>query len=403
MSTLTLTLPKLHSRQQLVKDEAVRFNIVDCGRRWGKNVLGYDRLIEPALYGYPVAWFSPTYKMLKDAWREVRKTTLPVVSSKNEQENRLDLITGGSIDMWSLDNPDVARGRGYKRIVVDEAAIIRKLREAWQEVLRPTLTDFQGDAWFHSTPKGHNFFYELYIRGMDESYPDWKAWKFPTNTNPHLPPGEVEDARRTLPERIFQQEYLAEFMEHEGAVFRNVRESAVLEVADPKDHDGHKKYIGVDWGKHLDFTAISIGCQTCAKELDFDRFNQIDYVFQRKRLALLQEKWKSTRIVAESNAMGEPIIESLQREGLPVVGFTMTSVSKPPLIEDLALVIERSDWKFIDDPIWTLELEAYERTVNSNTQRSSYSAPEGMHDDTVIARALMYSAVAIGEPIAAWA
>jgi hypothetical protein len=128
---------------------------------------------------------------------------------------------------------------------------------------------------------------------------------------------------------------------------------------------------------------------TCRKEVAKDRFNQIDYSFQRERIKVLAIHWKVSSILAESNSMGEPNAEALQRDGLPVTMFATTATSKPPLIENLALALERTEWQFIDDPIWTAELEAYERKVNMATGRSSYSAPEGVHDDTVIARALM--------------
>ena len=74
---------------------------------------------------------------------------------------------------------------------------------------------------------------------------------------------------------------------------------------------------------------------------------------------------------------------------MPVIGFQTTATSKPPLIENLSLTLEREEWQFISDPVWTAELEAYERKVSLSTGRSQYSAPEGLHDDTVIARALM--------------
>ena len=87
--------------------------------------------------------------------------------------------------------------------------------------------------------------------------------------------------------------------------------------------------------------------------------------------------------------MGEPIIEQLCDEGLSVTGFQTTASSKPQLIENLALTFEREEWQFQDDPVWRLELEAYERTMSRATGRSKYGAPEGMHDDTVMGRALM--------------
>ena len=78
--------------------------------------------------------------------------------------------------------------------------------------------------------------------------------------------------------------------------------------------------------------------------------------------------------------------------GVNVQGFVFTAASKPPLIESLALAFEREEWQFINDPVWTAELEAYERKTSPMTGRSQYSAPEGLHDDTVMARALMVQA-----------
>jgi hypothetical protein len=68
----TLTLPKPHPGQQTVIDGAKRFNIVCCGRRFGKTELGMDRLIQPALQGKPVAWFAPNYKLAAPVWRELQ-------------------------------------------------------------------------------------------------------------------------------------------------------------------------------------------------------------------------------------------------------------------------------------------------------------------------------------------
>jgi hypothetical protein len=38
----TLTLPKPHLAQQQVIDGSKRFNVVCCGRRWGKTELGME-------------------------------------------------------------------------------------------------------------------------------------------------------------------------------------------------------------------------------------------------------------------------------------------------------------------------------------------------------------------------
>jgi hypothetical protein len=76
---IELNLPALHPAQAKLIQEARRFNVVCCGRRWGKTVLGMDRLIQAALQGKRVAWFSPTNKLMADAWRHVRSTLAPIL------------------------------------------------------------------------------------------------------------------------------------------------------------------------------------------------------------------------------------------------------------------------------------------------------------------------------------
>jgi hypothetical protein len=110
-------------------------------------------------------------------------------------------------------------------------------------------------------------------------------------------------------------------------------------------------------------------------------------------LKTLADRYQVEHIQAEENSIGGPNIEALQREGLLVYPFTTTAASKPPLIQSLALAFERKECRWIDDGAATAELHAFECKVNANTQRVTYAAPEGLHDDTVIARALAWRAV----------
>ena len=211
--SVTLELLELHPAQEQVLADAGRFNVVVAGRRWGKSRFGEDLTADPLLDGLPVCWCSPTYKMLSEIWRETCETLRPVTASVNVAEHRLELVTGGVLDMWSLDAPDSIRGRRYKRLIVDEAAMVRALLDIWNLVLRPTLIDFGGDAWFLSTPKGKNDFMALYELGQDGAAPDWKSWRFPTATNPHLAPAEIEGMRSTMPARAYEQEIEARFID----------------------------------------------------------------------------------------------------------------------------------------------------------------------------------------------
>jgi hypothetical protein len=198
-------------------DQKKRFNVLCCGRRWGKTKLSEELLLSPdddtngALNGFPVAYFAPTYKMLMEVWRAVVNMSQSITVNKSEVEKRIELIGGGVIDMWSLDTPDSIRGRKYKRIIVDEAATVTNLKYAWTEVMRPMLTDLKGDAWFLSTPKGKlNYFYDLSKNA--EQYQDWTSFQMPTVSNPFIDPKEVEEARLQLDPLTFAQEYLASFI-----------------------------------------------------------------------------------------------------------------------------------------------------------------------------------------------
>jgi phage terminase large subunit-like protein len=387
-----IALPRRHAAQQRVVSEAARFNVLACGRRWGKTTLGVDLLVPPALEGYPVAWFAPTYKMLTEVWREVRRVFLPATERVNAQEHRLELVTGGVVDMWSLDTPNTARGRRYRRIVADEAAMVADLEDAWNAVLRPTLVDFKGDAWFLSTPKGYGHFRALFDAGQDPQRPDWASWQMPTTSNPHIDSEEVEAARLMLPERTYAQEFLAQFLEDGGGVFRRVRDAVGAAPQDGKQA-GRRYVVGVDWGKLEDFTVLVVIDTTTQEVVCVDRFNQIDYAIQVPRLQALCERFSPDAVYAEQNSIGVPLIEQLQRAGLPVYPFVTTNASKAVAIDALALAFERGEIRIPDDPVLVGELLAYDaERLPGGLLR--YGAPAGMHDDCVMALALAWTGAA---------
>ena len=276
----------------------------------------------------------------------------------------------------------------------DEAAMVTNLEDAWNAVIRPTLTDYEGEADFYSTPKGMGFFHTLYTRGEDEAFPDWASFHFPTSSNPYIKQSEIDAAQQELPADVFRQEYLAEFIQGEGAVFRNITANLTKEATLPEEHKGHVIVAGVDWGQVNDFTAISIVCETCKRELELDRFNQIDWEFQRTRLLAAMDRWNVKFTLAEENSIGSPNLEALGKlTPRRVDGFMTTAQTKPPLIQSLALALEQEEFKWLDVPVATRELEAYEAKRNEMTNRIQYSAPQGFHDDTVIARCLAREAI----------
>lgn len=355
-------------------------------------MLGIGLAADMSLHGYPVGWFAPEYRYLSEAWRELIKLLAPYTVRSNATEHRIELVTGGVVEMWSLDSGNGGRSRKYARAIVDEAAMVGTLMSAWNDSIRPTLTDLKGDAWFMSTPRGRNDFWQLWQRGQDTLQDEWMCWQMPTSTNPYIDATEIEAARRELPERSFAQEYLAEFLE-DSAVFRRIREAA---TAKPQGYaqDGYASYpkhsyvVGVDWGKYEDYSVFAV-VDTTTKELcHLDRSNRIDYTMQIRRLEDICKRYGVSQVIAEGNAQATTI-ELMRKAKLPVREFTTTNTSKQNIIEGLMLGLEQGKLKILDDPVLMGELQSFEATrLPGGGIR--YAAPEGYHDDCVMALALAW-------------
>jgi hypothetical protein len=318
----------------------------------------------------------------------------PLVKTKSEQEKRLDLTTGGVIEFWSLDNPDSPRGRKYNHVAINEAAAVRDLEYAWTMVIRPTLADCKGSADFASTPRGLNYFFHLWQQAAES--PEWAHWRFSTHTNPHIPETEIDAMKSELPERVFSQEIMAEFLA-DGAYFQNIDAAANIETPEePEQHNGHYIIMGVDWALSNDYTVLTVGCRDCNRVVDWQRFNNLDFTYQRERLCSMADRWHISGCLPERNSIGEPNIELL-RERVPIMagpdklpGFLTTATSKPGLIQALATALEHDGFQVPRD--FADELRSYEVEL-SMSGHPKFSAPTGQHDDRVISLALCWWAM----------
>lgn len=346
--------------------------------------------ISAAANGNAVAWIAPTYKNSRPLWRFAESAVLPCVGrgvELNKSEREITFSGGGWLGVYSADNIASILGNAFNLALIDEAA--RVTEEAWAEAIQPTLADYDGDAILISTPKGRNWFWREWMRGRqgDKEYASFTA-PSSANPNPNIKRAALM-ARDRVPERTYRQEWLAEFIEDGGGVFRNVRASATAPPASYR-RDG-RYYFGVDWGRSNDYTVIDCINSVTGEQVAHERFTDIGYQVQVNRLVGLYERWKPETILAESNSMGAPLIEQLQGLGLPVTGFHTDNASKKQIIEGLQLAFERGKLKILNDETAISELEAYEQeTLRSGLIR--YSAPEGLHDDCVMALALAWHA-----------
>jgi len=197
---------------------------------------------------------SPNYKQSKMIhWREIQnEIPQEYVQKKNEVELSITLKNGSIIELKGAENPDALRGVKLTGLVIDEIASIRNWDWLWSEVLRPTLTDKVAPALFISTPKGFNHFYDLFQQGQTND-PTYKSWKFTSYDNPFISSGEIDTARKELTEDTFQQEYMADFMQHTGLAHKTWnREYNLIEPFIVPAH--WNRFRGFDYGL-VDFTA----------------------------------------------------------------------------------------------------------------------------------------------------
>lgn len=386
MATKVINIPyRPHRFQWAFHASRARFRLFIAGRRGGKTKAAANEAVKlaatiPGGHGWIVA---PSYPISRVAWREFLRVLPPeLIKNINKAERVVELINGHVVECRSAHRPDDLVGVGLDWLWIDEAARVK--RAAWEENLRPTLSDKKGRAFFTTTPKGKGWVYELYCHGQDRLMPEYENFHFTTYENPHIDHDEIELAKKTLPEMVFRQEYLAEFLEDVNQVFRYVRRQATGAFAPPVP--GCAYVLGVDIAKHVDFTVLTVMRQDTGEVVAWERFNNLDWAVQKQRIVALAKKYRA-RVLIDSTGVGEPIFEDLRRQGLKILGYHLTNASKQQLIEALAMKIEQGQIVYPPIPELINELEAYEYEI-TRAGNVRYSAPEGQHDDCVISLAL---------------
>ena len=225
-----------------------RFRVVVAGRRFGKTFLSTAELLHRALResDQNVWYVAPTYKAAKEIAWDMLSNQIPreYIDKTNETSLTISLKNRSTISLKGAEKPDNLRGRSLNFVVLDEFADMRK--EAWFEVIRPSLSDRQGGALFIGTPKGRNHFYDLYGKGLDGD-DGWSAHQYTTIEGGNVPPEEIESAKADLDTRTFQQEYEAQFVNYSGIIYYGFkREESV------KRHNGDHSVIHVGMDFNLD-------------------------------------------------------------------------------------------------------------------------------------------------------
>jgi hypothetical protein len=386
-----------HEGQRAVHESSAARRVVACGVRWGKTTAaameGVAAAVAPSERS--IGWIvAPTYDLADRVFREIEVVVLEKLKHrlivKKDAERRIVLrnMAGGASEIRakSADNPVSLLGEGLDWLVVDEAARLKP--SIWQGHLSQRLIDKHGWALLISTPKGKGYFYDLFRRGQPGvADPDYASWNMPTWTNPLLDAAVVEAERARLPERVFSQEYGAQFLEGSGSVFRYVREAATGAWQQPIP--GNRYFGGLDLAKVEDFTVLTI-VDRRGHVVFVDRFHRLDWSLQVQRLVAATQRYRGVTTFCDVTGVGDPIYEALRGAGCQVQPYPFTAQSKRQLVDNLSLMLEQRKLVLPRADLWPEgieELEAFEYSVTEQGNVRT-SAPGGMHDDCVMSLAL---------------
>lgn len=413
MAELAVHLPELHAGQLRIRSHPAKRKVLILGRRWGKTTFVATEAVERLLVGGGTIYAAPKAEQTDAFWEILTRQHGPpgrrrpgyleeVIEAGLIYKNETRRLLRGEANGWGQISARTAydsstlRSGAADLLLLDEWPLMHP--SAWESVGAPMLLDSGGDAYFVGTPHRKNHGYSYFMRGLQDDGGRWASFTGPSHENPHLSQEALDELASDMTEDMIQQEIYAKFLDNEGAVFHNIAAGLWPGGETPEDHKDHYLVAGLDWGKVGDYSACSIVCADCRREVELVRYRGEEYRMQRQRLGIRWDAWGVKRIVAESNSMGEPNIEMIRQDGYYVEPFAMSPASKPPLIEGMVLSLERAEYRWLDAPIAKAELEAYERKVSKVTGHTSYSAPAGVHDDTVIARCLSRLAAARPAP-----
>ena len=364
-----------------------RFKVAVWHRRARKTTTAIYEIVKQAFMRQGVYWhIFPTYSEAKDAvWRDPHMifSMIPkqMILKKNDSELAITFVNGSILQLKGADNPDTLRGSGPVGIVLDEFATMKY--EAWQ-VIEPILRANGGWAWFIGTPKGKNHLWEFYQRGL-QGHPEWKSFYMQADKSGLFLPDQLEETKKSMTQKMFQQEMMCDWLDNEGTVFRSVREAMISSVEGPKSQ--HLYVIGCDLAKVTDFTVLTVYDRIHNNQVYQERFQTIEWPFQKAKIAALSRLYNNALVKIDATGLGDPIADDLIRQGIPVDPFKISEQSKKELIEKLSIWIEQKKCTLLplNETLEEFDNFSYEIGI---TGKIRYQARQGFHDDIVLSHAL---------------
>lgn len=312
----------LHDKQKSVISSNARYKVVRAGRRSGKSALQIEDMSYIAIKqkDSPVFYIAPTQIQARAIIWEALKSRLASISEINESrlEMKVPTVDGGfsTITVAGWENRENFRGRKAKKVYFDELDTMKDFFIGWQEIFRPSLTDLKGEAMFSGTPKKENpNLRRLEKVSLEDS--DYECFQFTTYDNPHIPHDEIEKAKNELDNGTFRQEYLAEYVDNQGSLFKY---EAIVDVFSNTVTKENSKYLIVDIADDgTDKTKFSFweGLEEYRRE-EFERMNT-ETIIAKIREYSSQDRIPYSQIAVDAIGVGAGVASSSQLDG--IIGY----------------------------------------------------------------------------------
>ena len=364
-------------------DSPHKFGVVVTSRQWGKSLLAQNLLLYWLLQNpnQKGCWVSPVYNQCRKVFQELTNAANEIIIQSNKAELTLKFVNGSTLIFLSSERPDSIRGFSFNYVVVDEASFVSE--QAVNEAIFPTLSALGKKCLIISTPKSKNWFYNTYLKGLNES-DDYISFRGLSADNPYIDQSFVEEQRKSLPDSIYRAEYLAEFTDAGNDVFTNLENVCILNGwTEPRN--GEKYFAGLDFGLTNDFSVCTIISGT-GRVAFVERINGSSYAEVAKRFIANLKRYRITSGNAEVNGPGLPVFELIKSEVRNIKEFFTSNESKAQGIRTLIYDIEEGVLELPHKdffPHLFNELNAYSYKINA-TGTISFNAPSGFHDDTVM-------------------
>lgn len=380
---------KYHINQKKILQNQKQYNVVVKGRRFGATDLCAKIAIKSALQGIsPILWVDTIQANIDKYYQ---RYFLPILNMLPQgiheyktQKKELKLGSG-IIDFRSAERPENIEGFGYQLVILNESGIILWNSLLWEQTIKPMLFDFQGKVFFVGTPKGRNKFFALANKAQSGEK-DWQYFHFTTYDNPLLNRETIDNLAKDMPEDVKQQEIYGNFLENMAGIFRNIDSIAVLKDENQPPRKQETYFAGLDLGRKVDWTVLCILNQY-GDMVYMHRMKDIDWTVQEKMLIETIRRYNNAIVYLDSTGVGDPIYDVFVRAGLRVEPYQFTNESKKRLVENLMLAVEKQEIRIFQNEVLQNEMMNFTYEI-TNTGRVRYTAPEGLHDDCVIALSL---------------